>query len=188
MRPTRFAALALVALIPGVAVAQEMITNPEFANWSKFKKGTSVTVKTVTDVAGMKGEMSITMTLVEAGGEKLVVETSSVTTANGMEFKSPAAKRDIAKTIELPKGVKKEDLESKKPDGSFEEGTETLKVAGVEVKAKWYKYKSEIAGIKSEGKMWMSDDVPGWLVKTELTTSGEIASTMKSEVVEFKKP
>jgi hypothetical protein len=56
------------------------------------------------------------------------------------------------------------------------------------VKAKWYKYKSEVEGIKSEGKMWVSDDVPGWVVKTELTTTGAIASTMKTEVVAFKKP
>jgi hypothetical protein len=188
MCSTRLAALVLIALVPGAATAQEKIANPEFAQWSKFKKGTSVTLKTVSEAAGVRGEMTITMTLVEVGADKLVVATSSTAKANGMEFNSPPMNRDVPRIIELPKGVKKETLENYKPEGKYEEGTETLKVAGVEVKTKWYKYKFESEGVKSEGKMWTSDEVPGWVVKTEATTSGAVASTMKTELVEFKKP
>jgi hypothetical protein len=190
MNWTRLAALALIVLVPGAAHAQEKIANPEFAQWSKFKKGTSVTLKTVSEAAGMKSEMTMTMTLVEVGADKVVVASSSVVKAAGMEFKSPPMNRDVPKLFELPKGVKKEELEGQatKVEGKYEEGTETLKVAGVEVKTKWFKYKHEAEGIKSEGRMWMSEDVPGWLVKSEASTSGAVASTMKTELVEFKKP
>jgi hypothetical protein len=188
MCSTRLAALVLIALVPGAATAQEKIANPEFAHWSKFKKGTTVTLKTVTEAAGVKGEMTMTLTLVEVGADKIVVASSGVAKANGMEFKSPPTNRDIPRIVELPKGVKKEPLEAQTPEGKYEEGTETLKVAGVEVKTKWYKYKYESEGIKAEGKMWTSEEVPGWIVKSEARTGGESPATMKTELVEFKKP
>src|SRR5438067_10489287 len=188
MRLTRLAAAAAVLALPPAAVAQEKIDNPEFASWSKFKKGTSVTIKSLSTFGDTKSEVLVTSTLVDVGADKLVVEMSSVVKANGMEFKTPGMKRDVTKTIELPKGAKKEDFTRGKPMGTTEEGTETVKVAGTEVKAKWYKYKVEIDGTKTEAKMWVSDDVPGMMVKNEMTTTGKINSTMKMEVVEFKKP
>jgi hypothetical protein len=188
MRLTRFLALALGVLVPGALSAQETIDNPEFTNWSKFKKGTSVTLKSSSSVAGMANEFTLTSTLLEVGSDKLVVETSTVIKAAGMEIKSPAMKRDITKTITLPKGVKKEALAGGKPEGTVEEGTETLKISGMEIKTKWYKAKSEVAGIKTESKVWMSEDIPGRMVKMEATTSGAAATTTKMELVEFKKP
>ena len=68
--------------------AQEKIDNPEFASWSKFKKGTSVTLKTSTDAGGMKTESTVTTTLVESGADNHVVETTVVSKFNGMEFKA----------------------------------------------------------------------------------------------------
>jgi hypothetical protein len=191
MRVHRTAAVtALLVLTGGIAAGQETIANPEFADWSKFKKGTSVTVKVVTDAGGMKTEAVITNTLVETGPDKLVLETTSTTKAGGMEIKAPAIKRDVPKTITIPAGVKKEDLPGKdgKPPGTFEEGTETVKVAGVEYKAKWYKSKVEMAGNKFESKTWLSDEVPGRFLKGEATSTGAFASTNKMEVTEIKKP
>jgi hypothetical protein len=185
---SRFAAVFAVFAFVVPAIAQDKIPNSEFTSWSKFKKGTSVTLKATSEVMGMASEVLVTNTLVETGDDKLVIETSSVTKFNGMEFKSPALKRDVTKTIELPKGVKKEDAVAGKPPGTVEEGTETLKIAGMEVKTKWYKYSAEVEKVKTEGKTWMSDDVPGMLVKSEMSTSGALATKTKMELVEFKKP
>lgn len=189
MRLTRLAAVAvLFALVSGTVVAQDKVDNPEFANWSKFKKGTSVTMKSVTTSAGMSFEATITSTLVEVGADKLVIETSSVSKVMGMEIKVPPMKRDVPKQVEIPKGVKKEDFTSGKPQGTYEEGTETVKIGGTEVKTKWYKSKFESDGNKVESKMWVSDDTPGILVKSETTLTGKLASTSKIEVTEIKKP
>ena len=46
----------------------------------------------------------------------------------------------------------------------------------------------EVGGTKSESKVWLSDEVPGSMVKMETTVTGTIASTIKVEMVEFKKP
>jgi hypothetical protein len=188
MRPTCLASVAVLALAVTTASAEDF-PNPEFASWSKFKKGTSVTLKTTATAGGVASEVLMTTTLLETGADKLVVETATVTKVNNMEFKA-SAKRDVMKTIKLPDGVKKDakDAKVEKPMGTFEEGTETLKIGGTEIKTKWYKSKAEIAGNKTESKTWMSDDVPGGLVKLESTTTGTVASSMKMELTELKKP
>jgi hypothetical protein len=189
MRVHRMAAVAaLLLLTVGLAGAQEMLPNHEYTAWSKFKKGASVTIKAVNDAGGMKSETLITITLVETGPDKVVLDMASTTKANGMEFKAPGMKRDVPKTVTLPQGVKKEDFTSGKPPGTFEEGNETLKVAGSEYKAKWYKSKFEMDKLKVESKTWMSDDVPGGFIKMESSTSGAFTSTSKMEVTEIKKP
>ncbi len=188
MRLTRIMTPAVLLLSGGLAAAQDKVDNPEFANWSKFKKGTSVTLKSVSSFNDMSSEASITSTLVEVGADKLVIEMTSAVKAGGMEFKAPATKRDVTKSITLPKDYKKEDFAKGKPPGTYEEGTETLKVGGMDVKTKWYKYKADADGTKTEAKMWMSEDVPGMMVKSEMTTSGAVATRTTMEITEIKKP
>lgn len=190
MRFARLAVVALLAFAPLPALAAEKIDNPEFAMWQKHKKGTAITIKTVSTSDGVASESVMTNTLVEVGADKVVVETSMVSKFNGMEFKTPPTKRDVAKTIELPEGVKKEDFQSaEKPKGTYEEGTETVKVGAGEYKAKWFKYKYDIAGAKTDAKIWTTDAVPGTMLKMETTTTAAgITSTSKTELVDFKKP
>lgn len=187
MRLARLASVVCVVLAAGSARAEE-IDNPEFASWSKFKKGTVVTLKTSSTAANVTSEISVTSTLVEVGADKVVVETTSVSTFNGMEFKSPAVKREITKTLKLPAGVKKDDFKGGKPPGTTKEGTETVKIGGTEYKTKWFEYTNEVAGNKTEAKMWTSDDVPGTMVKMESKTTGTVTATVKMELVEIKKP
>jgi hypothetical protein len=183
-------AVAVVVVVSGSSQAQETIDNPEFTSWSKFKAGTSVTLKSTTEAMNVKSESTIVTKLVEVGADKLVVEMTVVSSINGMEFKAPPMKRDVPKQIVLPKGTPKPDPKDPKPkfDGKTEEGTETLKIAGGEYKAKWYKTSFEAAGNKIESKNWTSDEIPGGLLKSETTTSGANAATIKIEVTEFKKP
>jgi hypothetical protein len=176
--------LAVLALAVPLARAAD-IENPEYAQWAKYKKGTSITLKTTTTAAGMTNETLMTTTLLEVGDAKLVIETVTVLKVAGMEIKSPL-KRDVPKTITVPDV--KVDPKVKLPDLKPETGTETLKIAGLEVKTKWTATKVEVAGTTSESKTWTSEDVPGMLVKSETSTKGAFASTTKIELIEFKKP
>ena len=63
-----------------------------------------------------------------------------------------------------------------------------LKLAGLDLKTKWTVTKIEAAGTTTEMKIWMSDDVPGMMVKSESMTKGAFASSTKIELIEFKKP
>jgi hypothetical protein len=190
MRLTRVAAAIVLVLVarPAFAQEKETVPNPEFASWNKHKPGTSVTWRVISETAGMKSEVLMTHTLVEVGTDKAVIEIATTIKANGMEIKAPAQKRDITKTIEVLKGMKKEDPTGAKPIGTTEEGTETLKVAGMELKTKWYKAAAEADGTKSQTKQWVSDDIPGMMVKNVTTVTGAVNSTVTTELIEFKKP
>jgi hypothetical protein len=180
-------AIAAAVLFAGGGFAQDKIDNPEYASWSKFKAGASTTLRTSIATDQVKSETVITTTLVEVGGDKLVLETAVTSKANGMEFKAPPTKRDVPKSIVLPAGAPKPDP-AKKPEGQVEEGTEEVKVGGATVKAKWIKNKVKLGEVETESKTWFSDEVPGGLVKSETTTRGPNAATIKMELVEFKKP
>jgi hypothetical protein len=178
--------LTILALVVVGAVSRaEPMENPEFASWSKFKPGTSLTMKTVSQLKDIKSEVKVTTKLVEVGAEKLVLEMESISVLNGMEFKAPAMKRDVPKTVDVPKTPEQAVAKPGKPEGTTEEGTETVKVSGTEVKTKWFKYKSKANGVEVDGQTWTSDEIPGGMVKM-LTNAGETKMTM--EVVEFKKP
>ena len=188
MRSVCLASVAVLAMaVP--ASAAETIDNPQFAMWLKHKKGPSITLKT-TSTGDATSETVTTTALLEVGNDKVVVEMSGSTKISGMEFKTPPTKREVAKTFELPEGTKKEDFrEGGKPKGTYEEGTETLKVAGAEYKTKWYKYKVEIGQVKGDAKLWVCDDVPGTMVKMEMTTvAAGVTSKSTMELIDFKKP
>jgi len=190
MRITRNLMLMTFILLPAaIASADETIDNPEFANWSKFKPGTSVTIKTVNEFSGMSTESTMKTTLLEVGADKIVVETAISMTVSGMKIDNPPMKRDIAKTITLTDEYKKAKAEAEKhkADVKTEEGTETLTIGGVECKCKWQRSKISIMGNDVESKIWTCDDVPGITVKMESTTSGAASVKTKFEVTEFKK-
>jgi hypothetical protein len=183
-------ALTLLALAAGLASAADA-ANPEYAAWSKFPKGTTLTTRKVGEVAKVTFTTTTTITLAEVGDDKLVLEevVTSKTSANPTEAKLPAMKRTVPKIVKLPPGRKVEDYIDGTRPGTYEKGTETLKVGTADVKTAWYKVKRDENGVKTESKRWVSEEIPGGLVKSETTTLGAIGtSTEKVEVIEFKKP
>jgi hypothetical protein len=168
--------------------AQEMVENPEFISWAKFPKGTSVRLKSISTVDGKSSEVIVSVALLEIGAEKVVIESSSTEIRKGKDFTTQPVKREIAKSIALPKGLTKEDFIAGKPPGTTAEGTETLKVGNMELKTVWYKYRAEVDGTKIEGKRWVSNQVPGNIVKNEIATTGVFSHTLNLELIEIKKP
>jgi hypothetical protein len=52
----------------------------------------------------------------------------------------------------------------------------------------WYKFRAEVDGTKIEGKRWVSNQVPGNIVKNEIVSTGVFTSMLTLELVEIKKP
>lgn len=181
MRP--LLTLALLFLAAGVGRA-DPIENPEFKQWAAFKAGATATLKTESEFNNMKSEITITTKLIEVGADKLVVETTSASKFNGMEFKQPPTKRDVPKTIDIPKAPA-DKPKAEKPEGKTEEGTETLKVGGQDVKTKWVKYTAKTADGEVVSQTWTAEDVPGTVVKL-VTKTKTVTTTMT--LTEFKKP
>lgn len=188
MRASRCLALVVFALGSGAVLAQEKVENPMYTNWAKHKPGTSTTLKSTSSGAMFTAESLITTKLLEVTADKVVVEMTVTSKTNGMEFKAPPMKQEFTKTVELPKGAKKETFATGKPEGTTKEGTETVKVGGVDVKTKWYEYEVKANGSEVKAKMWMSDDVPGSMVKMESKATAPVAAETKMELIEFKKP
>ena len=188
MRLVCFASVAVLAFVARTAPAEE-IPNPEFVSWSKFKPGTSITTKMTSTIGNLSTGATVTVTLLEVGADKLVTEVSGAAKVNDTAGAFPSMKIDITKTATGPNAPKQDGAANGRPAGTFEEGTETLKIAETEIKARWFKFKSESDGVKTEGKVWVSDDVPGSMVKQEMTrVSGAVIATDKLELIEFKKP
>ncbi len=177
-------ATTLVLLTGLVSLAdKKSIENPEFTQWSKYKPDTMTKLKMTSEIAGMKNESVIVTTLKEVGADKLVLEVETTSKINGMEFKAPPTKRDVAKMVEI-EATPGDAPKVAKPAGTTEEGTETLKIGESEVKTKWYKYKTKANDLEVEGQSWISEDVPGSLVKM-VTKTATFSSTM--ELIEFVK-
>jgi hypothetical protein len=190
MRHRRTAAAVALFALAATADGQDTFENPEYTSWAKFKPGTSLTVKVTSTVGGKSNETVITNTLVSVAADKLVLETAVTDKAGGKEVIHPGQKRDVPKTVPILPGFKKEDLPGpgRKPPGTVEEGTETLKVGGTEYKAKWYRIKQTVpGGGEIEGKTWMSDEVPGSVLKSETSVKGSMPVGTKMEVVAVKK-
>lgn len=176
---------AVVAVVVAGAAPAEDAPNPVYASWAKFKPGTSVTLKTTSRLGELNKEATVTMTLVEVGADKLVTEVTFAGKLYGIEGASEPTRTDVPRTAAAAKG----DATNLRPDGTFEEGTETLTIGVNKVKTTWYKFKSEADGAKTEGTVWVSNDVPVPVVKQTLTTtSGKFRTTHTTELTAFKKP
>jgi hypothetical protein len=175
---------ALVVFSGAVALAdKKKIDNPQYTMWSKYKPDTMTKMKTTSEFNGMKSGTTMITTLKEVGDDKLVLELEIISNVNGMEFKSPATKQEVPKTIEIDEKLLEAGKAAVKPEGT-EEGTETVKVGKEDVKTKWVKMKTKANGMEIESQAWTSEDVPGNIVKT-VTKSATVNSTM--ELVEFVK-
>jgi hypothetical protein len=140
--------------------------------WGSFKKGSSAKLKTVTDTAGTKSEMTMTHTLVDLTADEAVVETEMAMTGftNKSTNKFPLKAPEGGKAVDGPKP---------------KTGSEEIEVAGKKLKCTWTEIETETAGIKTTAKSWMCEDVPGHLVKSVSKSTGAATMSSTTELVEY---
>ena len=140
--------------------------------WGSFKKGSFAKLKTVSDTAGTKSEMTMTHTLVDLTADEAVVETEMAMTGftNKSTNKFP---------LKAPEGGKAADGPKPKT------GSEEIEVAGKRLKCTWTEIETETGGIKTVAKSWMCEDVPGHLVKSVSKSTGAATMSSTTELVEY---
>lgn len=185
----RFALSIVAALAASSALLApcraEDAESPIYKSWASHKVGTSITLKTVNG-SGPRAVTSLeTQTLKDATPEKVVLEILVTQTADGITRQQPAKEFVYKKKFPLLPGVKKEDIG--KPSGRSESGEETIKAAGMEFKAQWYISKSQTEAGEAVSRTWMSDEVPGKLIKS-IDEVAAAKSTSTTELIEFKTP
>ena len=177
------AVLAATALAPVVAAQQ--VESPIYKSWARHPVGTSVALRSVTGSDGRTIETTTTSTLLELTAEKAVVETVVVSDATGEEVKSPPQKFEHRRMFPLFPGMKAEDIG--KPVGVLAQGEEAVEVGGKTYPARWFESKGQTEAGESVTRTWMSDEVPGRLLKA-VTRVPATGKTTALELIELKTP
>jgi hypothetical protein len=180
----------LVAAAPLVS-AQDQVANPYYKFWSKSKPGATVVLKETTKLSGAAAASApegtdvktVTYKLVELNDDKAVVETR-VTQQENFGYVESAPTRHI-----YPAKMSKDVLEELLEETGAKGVAATLKVGDKEVKV------MALSGTMKKGnevvdfKIWLSDEVPGGIVKRVRTTKvdGEVVAETTVELVSYKK-
>jgi hypothetical protein len=174
MRRTILALLAsgiLVVFLPLPATAgekdDEMVDNPMYKAWAKFKPGATSTVSESTTYSGdtnpVPDHKTITYTLVSVSPDKVVVSAVTV-------------EQEVLGTVEsaptkhtYPAKLKKSYLAKAAPELEAKKGEDTITWEGKEVKCRTLagSYKKDNDTV--EFKFWINDDVPGGFVQQTRT-------------------
>jgi hypothetical protein len=186
---SRFAVLAASFLLIGAICTfaedkpeTKKVESPDFKNWAKFKVGTYVTVISTTEAEGKKTEQKMWYTLKTQGDESVTVE-NEIAQPENVKFKAPPTSREFTKMVDAD-DKSAASVKAGKPSGVNDEGTETLKVGDKEIKCTWYKFRINTTAGPINGQLWVSDDVPGRMVKMK---SESRAVTTVAEVTEIVK-
>lgn len=144
----------------------------EFDYWSNHKVGSWVKLKMEVEANGAKIVVNVHHTLAETGADKVVVERKTKVSANGMEQPEETEKEEILK------GKDKEPVKIEK------ESDEEIEVNGKKMKC------HVIEGTQKDGahkvKFWVTKDVPGGVVKAEVS-GGDIPAPMKITATAWEK-
>jgi hypothetical protein len=165
------AALLGLSLVAGQAAraAEEQVENPAYKSWKAQKPGTTVTMESSSAVAGQTFKTEITQKLIAVTPEAATVERTTKINVPGVP-PQPAQKMQIPAKVDksratpgqLPTGVKGE---------MKDKGTEKVTVAGKEYSCKVYEFTGESNGVKTTGKSWTSEEIPGGMVKLESSSN-----------------
>jgi hypothetical protein len=193
LRPLLAVGLLTVLLASTAWAQDELVANPYYKFWSGSKPGATAVHLEQTKLSGPEGklvpdgvdEKRITYKLVEADKDHAVVEMV-VTEEDFLGYVQAAPTRYI-----YPVKVKKSHLERIILADGGKTGEDTVKVDGKEMKCK------TLAGTlkgpdgeQIEFKVWLSDDVPGSIVKQVRTTrqkNGDMVAESTTTLQSFKK-
>jgi hypothetical protein len=182
--------VVLVAAAPLVS-AQEQVANPYYKFWSKSKPGATAVLKETTKLSGAAAASAseatdvktVTYKLAELNDEKAVVETR-VLQQEDFGYVESAPTRHI-----YPAKMSKAALEDFLEETGAKGVAATLKVGDKEMKVMALTGSMKKKGDETvDFKIWLSDEVPGGIVKRVRTdkVNGEVVAETTVELVSYK--
>jgi hypothetical protein len=174
----------LAASVLGLAVSlaagfadEETTENPHYKHWAKFKPGTTVVLIEKTtfgddasdELPGGVDERVVAHKLLRVRPGRVIVETSVIEKDFLSSTESPPSRTSY------PAKVNKADFEAVFLATGAKKGEETLKVKvggeEKEIKCKTVEGTRKKKGAEVKQKFWLSESVPGGVVKRTRTTS-----------------
>ena len=170
--------------------AGPLTDNVNYANWKKFPVGTKVVRRIVAanDKGGVSTTSVETLTLKELTDKEVVLERQNTTTRSdgSLNAVNPPEPQRFARQFALPNGMTAEDF-SKPSRNAKLKGEETVSVLGKDDKATVYTWTDGTEAGPLHITCWVSDDMPGRIVKQTMTQPN-LGNTTTDEVVELKRP
>ena len=161
----------------------ELVNNPAYAHWARFKRGTTVVQKqTVTLSDGRKIEHDITVRLAEKSKDKVVIETTQTPTMDGMVSSTRTF-------TTFPAKVRMERVHTPRATlDSFAEGEEEIAVRGKKFTAHWVEAVTKAGDEVTTRKVWSAWEVPGGVVKETIVRKkgDQVLSDSVLETVHIK--
>jgi hypothetical protein len=209
-RPTLYAAIlgsSLLCASPFLMGADDSHppepANPEFAQWAHFKVGTYVTLERMVNEhrennAGVVEAMAhppgaavmrINTKLVDLNKDQAVLEETRIDLGDGSETQMPPDKVTLFANGEVSNASESLMEKPSKPEAvKATEGDEELTLMGNKVKTHWVETSVTSGKETSTSKDWLSDDVPGGLVKeeTKKTWNGKMLVESVTKVIDYK--
>ena len=146
--------------------------NPEYADWSKFKIGSSVTMKAEVTMGTWNSESVTKAELTSIDSSKAIVETRVVNGPKGASSLKPAKKEILARTP-LEKDVKRT------------ESQEEIEAAGRKLACTVVETVKVDRGSTYTTRTWYHESVPGGVVRMLTKIEGPVPSATKITLVEF---
>jgi hypothetical protein len=159
--------LASPFLAVQAADADEMVVNPMHKFWANFKPGSTATLAEKTILSGAEkntfpdgiDEKDVTSKLLSVKGDNVVVQVV-------------VAERDFLGTIEtaptkktFPAKIKKAFLQAAMHNVDATRGEDTIEVLGQKLECKTVSGTEKKEGTEVEHKIWLSEKIPGGVVK-----------------------
>lgn len=168
MRLKNALAVGVVMLCAGLAYG-EMVDNPQYQGWKKFGEGSSATLTSTMSAGGQKIESESVRKLVSKADDSVTIEVTASVTFAGQSHSTPPHEQKIAAQID-------------KKDADVSTSNEKVEAAGKTFDCKVYNITQATPDGKSvTAKVWITDEVPGGVVKMEAKTDrGDVTSILKS--------
>ena len=178
--------LTALLLAPPTARAAEpeMIDNPAYVSWAKHKPGTTVNTEMTMNMGAQQMTMKIAQALLGVEKDHALIETTSTMSVPGI----PAGQGQKNK-IKIPAKVAKgqENLPEGATGTAKPVGNEKVDVAGKSYDCRVVEFEGTAQGMKSTGKIWNSTEMPGAVVKMDMTTESPAGpGTMAMRVVSIE--
>lgn len=177
----RVRSLATVLVAIGCSAAGVALpsTGGQYESWAKHKPGTRVVMSGVMEMQGMRNESEQIYTLLEVTPEQVVLEAKHAAMAMGQRRELPGQR------ITIPAVVK--DTVTTKPAGmDIQESREQVTILGKTYDARCVTTSGSQNGMAVSVKTWSSPDVPGTILKVEMTTTTEPKMTQRSELTKIE--
>ena len=179
-----FFMLATLLLAP--TTRADEVDHPSYTSWADQPVGTVIKQRSETDTDGHVLTTTTTSTLKEMKPDKAIFTVQRVSDATGNKVESAPEPYELIRKFPLFPGVKRENIG--KPTNAVATGQETLELAGRTIPAVWFDTKSKgDGGLDLITRTWMSDKVPGRLVKS-VTRIPKAKTVITVELTDWTRP